>query len=160
MGEMRGLSLTQPWAQLVAIGAKRIETRSWSTRWRGLLAIHAAKGYPADARAFRASRWATAALDEAGITSHDDLPLGAIVVVAPLVDCRLTGTELVTARWVLDLVGQELAFGDYSPRRFGWFLEDVRRLAEPVPCRGALGLWELPPDVMEGIERQLAARAS
>jgi hypothetical protein len=41
---MKGLTLTQPWATLVAIGAKRIETRSWPTRYRGLLAIHAGAG--------------------------------------------------------------------------------------------------------------------
>lgn len=39
---MRGLTLTQPWAQLVAADAKRIETRSWRTHYRGPLAIHAA----------------------------------------------------------------------------------------------------------------------
>ena len=42
---MKSLTLTQPWATLVAIGAKRIETRSWSTSYRGPLAIHAATGY-------------------------------------------------------------------------------------------------------------------
>lgn len=41
---MKAITLTQPWATLVAIGAKRIETRSWATRYRGPLAIHAAKG--------------------------------------------------------------------------------------------------------------------
>lgn len=40
---MKALSLTQPWASLVAVGAKRIETRSWRTSYRGPLAIHAAK---------------------------------------------------------------------------------------------------------------------
>jgi hypothetical protein len=43
---MKALTLTQPWATLVAIGAKTIETRSWPTSYRGPLAIHAAKGYP------------------------------------------------------------------------------------------------------------------
>ncbi len=41
---MRGLTLTQPWASLVALGAKTLETRSWKTNYRGLLAIHAAQG--------------------------------------------------------------------------------------------------------------------
>jgi activating signal cointegrator 1 len=43
---MKAITLTQPWATLVAIGAKRIETRSWPTNYRGPLAIHAAKGFP------------------------------------------------------------------------------------------------------------------
>ena len=41
---MKALTLTQPWATLVAMGAKRIETRSWTTNYRGPLAIHAGKG--------------------------------------------------------------------------------------------------------------------
>lgn len=32
---MKALTLTQPWATLVAIGAKCIETRGWSTDYRG-----------------------------------------------------------------------------------------------------------------------------
>lgn len=47
---MKALSLTQPWASLIAIGAKRVETRSWSTNHRGPVAIHAAKGFPKFAR--------------------------------------------------------------------------------------------------------------
>lgn len=43
---MKTISLWQPWASLVAIKAKRIETRSWYTSYRGPLAIHAAKVFP------------------------------------------------------------------------------------------------------------------
>lgn len=40
---MKCLSLWQPWASLIAIGAKQVETRSWRTKYRGPIAIHAAK---------------------------------------------------------------------------------------------------------------------
>ena len=40
---MKALTITQPWATLIAIGAKRFETRGWSTPYRGPLAIHAGK---------------------------------------------------------------------------------------------------------------------
>ena len=43
---MKALTLHQPWATLVAVGEKRIETRSWSTDYRGPLAIHAGKARP------------------------------------------------------------------------------------------------------------------
>ena len=39
---------------------------------------------------------------------------------------------------------------------FGWLLADVRALAAPVPCRGAQGLWAIPPDVETEVLRQLA----
>ena len=40
---MRTLSIRQPWAWLVATGIKPIENRKWTTRYRGPLAIQAAR---------------------------------------------------------------------------------------------------------------------
>ena len=45
---MKTLSLIQPWASLIALGEKRIETRSWGTRYRGPLAIHASLSHVGD----------------------------------------------------------------------------------------------------------------
>lgn len=132
---MRALTLTQPWATLVAIGAKRIETRSWSTGYRGPVAIHAAKGFPAWARQTCAEEPFASALRAAGITGPSQLPLGAVVATAVIED--VLHTEAVT--WVQE---DERAFGDYEDGRFAWFLRDVVRLPKPVPARGALGLWE------------------
>ncbi len=41
---MKALSLLQPWVTLVILGVKQIETRSWSTAYRGPLLIHASRG--------------------------------------------------------------------------------------------------------------------
>ena len=38
--------------------------------------------------------------------------------------------------------GQELAFGNYTPGRYAWILEGVKPLADPIPAKGALSLWE------------------
>jgi hypothetical protein len=84
---MKALTLTQPWASLVAIGAKRIETRSWSTKYRGPIAIHAAKDMPRSARLFAYRDPAGQVLNEGGILLGGDckeLPRGAIVAVARL----------------------------------------------------------------------------
>jgi hypothetical protein len=40
---------------------------------------------------------------------------------------------------------KEWAFGDYTPGRYAWLLHDVEMLAEPVPVKGSLGLWEWTP---------------
>ena len=40
---MKAITLWQPWATLLACGAKQYETRSWATEYRGPIAIHAAK---------------------------------------------------------------------------------------------------------------------
>ena len=38
---MKALTIQQPWASVITMGVKTIETRSWSTKYRGPLAIHA-----------------------------------------------------------------------------------------------------------------------
>ncbi len=82
---MKVLTLTQPWATLVAEGAKKIETRSWETLYRGPLAIHAAKGYPD--RGLRFDEPFYSALWRAGIKPDMPIPTGAIIAVCNLIDC-------------------------------------------------------------------------
>ena len=128
---MKALTLTQPWASLVALGHKKVETRSWRTNYRGELAIHAAKGYPKSAREFASLEAAVGRLPER-------IPLSAVVCVVRLVDVQ------PTAEAAFYLSGLERLLGDYSPGRFAWFLEMVEVFAEPIPATGALGLWEWP----------------
>ena len=41
---MKVLTIKQPWATLIMQGDKRFEFRSWQTKYRGDLLIHAGKG--------------------------------------------------------------------------------------------------------------------
>jgi len=109
---MKALTIRQPWASLVATGVKTIETRSWSTKYRGPLAIHAGK---VGASFHSQPEWdAWDALAEVwGETDGDGLwhecaagegcqegcrtpPFGAIVATCELVD--VVRTEEVTWR--------------------------------------------------------------
>lgn len=45
---MKALSIRQPWAWLIVNGFKDIENRSWDTKYRGLVLIHASKGMTKD----------------------------------------------------------------------------------------------------------------
>lgn len=141
---MRGLTLTQPWATLVALGAKRIETRSWQTKYRGPIAIHAAKGFPDEARAMCYRRPFSTVLADRGIHHPDELPRGMIIAMAVLTDCfRFTGEDADLIRPIEP--GQyERQFGDFTPGRYGLALRGVRKLHTPVPCRGMLSLWAVP----------------
>lgn len=142
---MKALTLTQPWATLVAIGAKHVETRSWRCSYRGPLAIHAAKGFPKDARGTCLLQPFTRILTAAGFDTIDQLPRGQIIAVARLTACRPTSEASL-------LVGElEHEFGDYGPDRWGWFLEEVRKLETPMPAIGALGLWTVPRELRDRI---------
>lgn len=159
---MRGLSLTQPWASLVAIGAKRIETRSWRHPYRGPVAIHAALKVPEYASNFCDTREVQEEFERAGaegFTHAKDLPLGMIVAVADIETMfRFTSAtfdKILERSRAGGLPKYEALFGDYSAGRCGILLTNVRELASPVPCRGALSLWEIPGDVQRQILEQL-----
>lgn len=46
---IKTLSFTDPWGELVALGVKHLETRSWPTDYRGPLAIHVSSRFPVEA---------------------------------------------------------------------------------------------------------------
>jgi activating signal cointegrator 1 len=146
---MKALTLTQPWATLVAIGAKRIETRGWKTPYRGPLAIHAAKGFPADCRDVVYKLPFRDVLGEVfpgGEPIDKRLPLGAVIAIANLVDCERT--ELFTLAGYgsgYRLTEQEMAFGNYADGRWAWTLKDVVALPEPIQAKGMLSLWDWKP---------------
>ena len=142
---MKGFTLWEPWASLVAQGLKRNETRSWSTRYRGVLAIHAAKtdrDVGPIQRIFdvgEISRFNRRAFMKA---VKNGWPLGKVVAVVELVDCIPTEQAVKEG-----LTKMEKAAGDYSAGRFAWIFKNIRRVDPPIAWRGAQGLWNVPLDL-------------
>ena len=155
---MKALTLTQPWATLVAIGANIIETRDWPTKYRGPFALHAAKGFPRDARELCRKQPFRDALAAAGYMSPDDLPLGAVVALVhleSLLECDASTLREIRARSKRgELPPHEADFGDFSAGRYGFVLGDVRRVEPPVAARGMLGFWELPVEVEQLVRKR------
>lgn len=138
---MKVITLTQPWASLVACGAKKIETRSWPTKYRGLIAIHAAANFPKYAvEACRTEPFEKAlAADGKPLSEcfhHDALPFGSVIAV-----CRITACEVMTPELIRMVPEPELSFGLYEPGRFMWMLADAYKLTEPIPVRGFQRIW-------------------
>ena len=122
---MKGLTIHQPFANFIADEEKRYETRSWLTAYRGLLAIHASKNR-------EETEYSGIALDG---------PFGAIVAVGRLVGCY----HVEDIRDSLSEAERDV--GDYRDGRYALEIVDVVKLAQPVPLRGYLRLWNVPPDV-------------
>ena len=136
---MKALSLWQPWASLMAAGVKRFETRHWDTRYRGPLAIHAAKrlesvAIPDELRALCERAF--------GADWSDTLPRGAFVAVAELADVWTTARAMQSNR----IGATEFVCGNYAPGRYAWQLESVRAITPPVPYRGRQGLFTVPDE--------------
>jgi hypothetical protein len=139
---VKAITLTQPWATLVAIGAKRFETRSWQPSHLGRIAIHAASDMPAWAHDVVATNQAMRRLLDERQLTLEELPRGAVVAIA-----RLRWAEPTSCVYLPDMLErlgarQERELGNFGEGRWAWFLDDVRPLREPIPARGALGLWE------------------
>ncbi len=150
---LRALSVKDPWATLIAIGAKQIETRSYRTRYRGPISIHSSKAFRREDQEFCSQEPVCSALERAGIYSPAGIPRGGIIAVAEIVGCDRVPDVSDWERYVPDQ--PERSFGFYFPGRWMWRLANVRRLAEPVPSRGLLGLWRLPTPVIEAVAAQI-----
>lgn len=143
---MKVISLLQPWATLVVIGAKQIETRSWNTKHRGDLLIHASKKMSQEQIDLTHSEpfW--------NVLQHlEELPLGKIIGKVVLEETARTESLLslfqnkLKFRWLASLnVDNEKAFGDFSSGRWGWILSKPEAFKQPVQINGNRGLWNFP----------------
>jgi hypothetical protein len=111
---LRAISIRQPYAELIVQGVKDVENRSWSTKHRGPLLIHASA--QVDAWAMQHHGFGGAAL-----------PRGALVGAVDLVDC----THERGSEW-------------HVPGQQGWYLAAPRRFSRPVPFTGNVGLLNVP----------------
>ena len=156
---MKAMSLRDPWGTLWAYDEKKCETRGRYTHHRGPLAIHIARTFADEELACALSEPFKSCLarhnfhvveDWQGV-SHN-LPLGKIVAVTSIIDC--VRSEDFPAKYPDLDTPQERAFGDFSRGRYIWIRGPVILMPYPVPCRGSLGLWDIPLDVDARIAMQ------
>lgn len=155
---MKALTLRQPWAWAVLHAGKWVENRTWRPP-AGIIgepfAIHA--GFKEPEAADVAS-----AVERAGIIGRTtvsapaEFQRGCVVGVATVTgfvevdgDGRITAQHPAHTR----LAAQALA-SPWFIGPVGMFLADVRALATPIPCRGMLGFWPLPPQIEAEVRRQ------
>jgi hypothetical protein len=131
------LSVRQPWAELIICGRKSIEIRTWTTDYRGILWVHA-------------GRHVDALLDAKYAVV--DPPRGAFVGCAELISVNAFDAH----RWGA-WRDRHLDSGSYQPGIFAWALVRPRRLREPVPGVGRLGLFPIEPDLAARLRSNLVA---
>lgn len=163
---MKALTIRQPWASLIAAGVKTIETRSWSTKYRGRLAIHAGLSFhpfdDAHARLVSAGVAPMDALVACSSRRIDIVPRGVVVATCTLADVvpmiELADEPPGSGGFVYvdpDFIQvhddtddsapryleAERHLGMYGSGRYAWLLTDITR-CDPVPAKGRQGLWD------------------
>jgi hypothetical protein len=142
---MKAISALEPWAAAL-LGPKDVENRTWELPMRYLgvpLALHASKRR--DQTEFDAF-YETA--HRAGLTIADtaafiDPPFGAVIGI------------ITFDSWSKSAPDEDPYSPWYVPGLYGWHRGTVVTLPEPVRCRGALGIWQLPSDVDAAVRAQL-----
>ena len=126
---MKVLSLTEPWATLIYIGKKKVETRSFKTNYRGELYIHASstkipKNCSCEVLEF-----------------VEDVPLHYSHIICK---CRLVDCIHMTEEFIEDMKKNhytEYLCGDYQVGRYAWIMDDIEILQEEITAKGHLGIW-------------------
>ena len=124
---MKVLTIKQPWATLIMQGDKRFEFRSWQTKYRGELLIHAGKSVDKEAMK-RLAKYLP-----------DDIPLGKILGKVTLVDCIKMSPEF---KELLKKENSDIYTKSSFAENFGWQVENVEVFEEPIEAKGQLSLWE------------------
>jgi hypothetical protein len=127
---MKVLSLTEPYATLIKIGKKKIETRSWKTSYRGKLYIHASstkipKEYKNNTELM-------------SLVNVNNLNYGHIICSCDLVDCIEMTDEFIEN---VKKNSGEYVSGIYAKGRYAWILENVEIIKKPIEAKGHLGIW-------------------
>jgi len=130
---MKALSIKQPWIHAILHEGKDIENRAWKRDFSGWLALHASAKFDPDAEFPR------------GIHFPDrySLDYSAICGVARVVDIVTKSRS----KWFWRPEDGSISYG--------WVLAEVIALKSPIPCKGALGLWEVSRKDFRRLQRQL-----
>lgn len=131
---MKAITIRQPWAWAILNAGKDIENRDWSTRIRGPVAIHAAKGmtryeYEDGCEFIKSIK------RRIKIPMYEELERGAIVGIAEIIDC----VPDYPSPWF---------FGEY-----GFVLSHPKKLLKPIPCKGALSFWDVPDNIEQLLKK-------
>lgn len=134
---MKAISLHQPWASLWLTSRKVHETRSWSTKHRGPLFVHASKQLE-----FVRGELLDIVVSEFGAKWASELPTGALIGTVDLYDC-------IPTNLVLGVFDSDYICGDWSRGRFAWQrTASFQHFRNPVPYRGRQGLFNVPDAVI------------
>jgi activating signal cointegrator 1 len=150
-GKLKGLSVRQPYAALIAQGSKTIEVRSWNTSYRGDVLI--CSGKKLHESVSRELRWNSREIPgvksyEMKVKDRKDV-LKYFHVTESLSE---TGVALCIAT-LYDVCSfraahENAALVDYSPGLFAWKLRNVRLLENTFPIKQKLSLFTLSDDVL------------
>lgn len=153
---MKAITVTQPFATLIALGYKRFETRSWSTKYGGEIAIHAGASFPKYYQNLCIQEPFLSILIDAGyvgllpgaffgrygLLADNPLPRGKIIAYGVLAGC-FSATGIYIKKY-LAKHPIENKLGNFEADRYAFEIINVKPLDKFIPYTGKIGLWSIP----------------
>ena len=125
---MKVITIKQPFATLIAEGLKRYEFRTWKTKYRGDILIHAGKS-----------------VDKKAMKKFASYPTGCILAKATITDCVAIDDKMKKKLNLEDPLVYSGVVKDSSWIGYGFQLENIEKI-DPIYINGKLSLWEYPYD--------------
>lgn len=123
---MKVITIKEPWATLIAEGYKEYEFRTWKTKYRGEILIHAGKGIDKDAM-------------ERFKHLNLNYSCGQIIAKATITDCIYVDDEFIRSVVPKDPLVYKNIINGFDG--YGFKLENVEKI-EPIKVNGKLSLWD------------------
>lgn len=124
------LTIKEPFASLIKEEIKHIETRSWKTKYRGEIYIHAGKE-KVDLHDDRIKHLI-------GLLNDKEMKYGEIIIKANLIDCIYMTPEYIEK---IKKNNNEYISGRYTEGRYGWVLDNIEIINPSINAKGQLGIW-------------------
>ena len=131
---MKVLTIQEPYATFIMHGTKKIETRSWKTKYRGEIYIHAGKSKKFLKRIH--NNKVLKLLENIGLN------YGNIICKAELIDCVYMTKAFIDK--VKSENNYEYILGEYAVGRYAWILQNVQKLNQKIHAKGKLNIWTYP----------------
>ena len=134
---MKCLSVCQPFAELIIQGKKTIELRKWNTKFRGEFLVHAAKNILIE--------------DCKRMKISSSITTGAIIGKVKLTDVKKyeSDKELKSDK------KKHYSSSDITKNKYGFILENPKKLRVPIPYSGKLNFFEFHPDEMKNDDMKI-----
>lgn len=151
---MKTITVKQPWAWLIVSGVKPIENRTWQTKFRGRILIHAGQSHESINALNEAQREDFNSKLSGGTYPYPGIKnYSAIIGSVEMVDCVINHSsiwaEKSEPKYLTTQIGRELKVKPI----YNWVLENPILFPEPIPAKGKLSFWDYPNILSEPEEK-------
>lgn len=156
---MKTLTVKQPWASLIVNGIKDIENRTWPTKYRGRILIHAGKDkklthlFPTS---FMTSEQVQRIMKpdvQYQLLSPKYCIYGSIIGSVEIVDCVINHPSIWAEKTEIDTDKDFGIFPEYQKKIYNWVLANPILFDTPIPAKGKLSFWDYPNILAEPEEK-------